>query len=109
MRGLVTIAIVGAFGLLVGGCQPGETYGYVQIKRMFSPGPNDTFRLNGMALDDLKRGASVIIKQRSGATRLELDRGGAVATLCAFDVGKNRIVTATINVENGRIKCGVQT
>jgi hypothetical protein len=105
-RGLIA---AGALTMLVGGCQPGDSYGYVQIKRMFAQGPNDNFRLNGQALDDLKRGSNVIIRQKTGATRLEFDRGGAVATLCAFDVGKNRIVTATIAVENGRLKCGVQT
>ena len=94
--------------LLLAGCQPVDPVGYVEVKRLFAPGPNDLFRLNGLALADLSRNNSVVIKQKTGPAKLELDRQGNLSPLCSFDVGRNRIVTATLSVVDGRLKCGVQ-
>ena len=89
-------------------CQPAEPVGYVEVKRSFVPASGDVFRLNGRALDELKRNASVVIRQKAGPVKLELDRAGNLSALCAFDLGRNRIATASMAIVDGRLKCGVQ-
>ena len=79
--------------LVTGGCAPEEAFGYVQVVRQFDHADQLLFRLNGQPLEELRRSGSVVIRQKVGPTRLELLISGAVARQCAFELGKNRIVT----------------
>ena len=105
MRAFSTFPVL---AVTLAACQPVQPVGYVEVKRSFMPGPGDTYRLNGLALAELKRNASMVIRQNTGAVRLELDRAGLLLPLCNFDVGKNRIITANLQVVDGKIKCSVQ-
>ncbi len=93
---------------LLAACQPVDGVGYVEVKRIFAPQPSDIYRLNGLALDELRKNASVVIRQKAGKVKLDLDRAGALTSLCVFELGRNRIATATIAVVDGRLKCAVQ-
>lgn len=98
----------GVLALAVAACQPEESFGYVQIRRTIAPASNEMFRLNGTVLEELKSQSSVVVKHKAGAARIDLNRSGASWTLCTFDVGKNRIVTVTLILERGAVKCSVQ-
>lgn len=103
MRAAITL-----LALFLAGCNVTEPVGYVEVKRTFPLGPNDIYRLNGVALEELRRSGSVVVKQKIGPVQLVLDRGGVISPLCDFTLGKNRIATVLVNVVEGKLRCGLQ-
>lgn len=94
--------------LALGGCDPAEGFGYVEIRSTALPGQQDVYRLNGAALAQASLGSGLVLRQKTGPVKLELTRNGAAWTLCTFNVGKNRVVTAVISMERGAIRCVVR-
>ena len=102
------ILVLAGLGLALAGCGPTDATGYVEVKRQVAIGPTDSYRLNGQVLEDLKTRTSIVLRQPAGRTKLEFVRAGTALPLCDFDLGKNRIVTATIQVVDGRLVCAKQ-
>ena len=90
------------------GCQEDTAFGYVQIKSKIQVASKDVYTLNGTVLDDLKSSNDLVLKQKAGPGKLVLNRRGRIWTLCAFQITKNRVVTATLTPVRGTIKCVVQ-
>lgn len=105
MRAVPLLAVA---GLALAACAPNDATGYVEVKRQVALGPADSYRLNGQVLEELKTRTSIVLRQPAGLTKLEFVRAGAALPLCDFDLGKNRIVTATIQVVDGRLVCAKQ-
>lgn len=99
------VAVLAGMGLVLAGCGPNESFGYIEVKRQVAPGPTDVFRLNGQALEELKIRTNIVVRQPAGKIRLDFMRGAIVQPLCDFDLGKNRIVTATIQVVENKLVC----
>ena len=87
---------------MAGGCAPEDSFGYVQVVRQFDFAEQLMFRLNGQPLEELRRSGNVVIRQKIGAIKLELLVGGVLARQCAFDLGKNRIVTVRFWTDQNR-------
>ena len=89
------------------GCKERDTFGYVEVRKTVSSS-TDTFKVNSVALAELPRKGIAVVRQPVGPAKLEVIRGERTYLLCSFDVGKNRLVTVTLSVSDGQLRCTVQ-
>jgi hypothetical protein len=89
------------------GCKERDAFGYVEVRKAVSSS-TDTFKVNAVALAELPRKGVAVVRQPVGPAKLEVIRGERTYLLCAFDVGKNRIVTVTLSASEGQLRCTVQ-
>ena len=68
-----------------------DDVGYVEIKAF--PGFNVPLYLDEAKLEIPFKNGTTLVRQRVGATKLQLEYAGRFMPLCEFDVRKNRIVT----------------
>ncbi|MDR3494637.1 MAG: hypothetical protein P4L82_08540 [Ancalomicrobiaceae bacterium] len=114
MSQLMAWASAGLMALGLNSCTGEDPVGYVEITRTFpQTSSRDTFRINGAEVAGLNSAdpmAKVVVSQKVGKVVIELYRGEALHwQLCAFDVARNRLVTATIYLQNRDIRCSVQS
>lgn len=114
MSQLAAWASAGLIALGLNSCAGDDPVGYVAIKRTFpQTALHDTYRINGVEIAGLaaaEPSAEVVVRQKVGKVVIELFRGEALHwQLCSFDLGKNRLVTATIYLQNRDIRCSVQS
>lgn len=105
-----TPALAAALAIALGGCQLTDETGFVEVKRQFAPPPTGVFRLNGEDIPGIATAgpaATTVVRQKTGAMRIDFIRDGQVYALCRFDLRKNRIVTVTLYLEAREIRCGV--
>ena len=107
------IAAFGFAAVSLSSCLPEEGTGYVEIKRLYAPiSTRDVYKLNGeeiAGLRTLEANLTLVLKAKTGPAKLELFREDQHWLLCKFDLGRNRIVTATISLQGRDIRCTVQS
>ena len=113
MSQLMAWAGAGLIALGLNSCMSEDPVGYVEIKRTFPQTTlHDSYRLNGVEIAGLasaEPSAQIVVRQKVGKVVLELYRGEQMRwQLCTFEVGKNRLVSATIYLQNRDIRCSVQ-
>jgi hypothetical protein len=113
-RYVLPLAVLAAGGVALS-WRGEEPTGFVEVKRAFAPlDARDVIRLNdavvltaaAAATDGV---ASVVVRQKTGAVRLDYARGDLVRSLCSFSLRKNRIVTATLTQTRNGIACALGT
>ena len=101
-----------ALSLALAGCFGSEKFGYVQVRRSFAaPSGEFTFKLKNVDLPALSGGASeaeVVIKQAVGPVKIELQHKTNRWVLCQFELRENRIVLATVSLEDRTVTCNVR-
>lgn len=110
MRALALSATV-LLGIQPGSCLKSEESGFVEVRRQFSQVSNGIYRINGEDIAGLNGAAgatTVVVKQKTGPVRIEFHRDARVYTLCDFKLGRNRIATATLYLDNREIRCSVE-
>jgi hypothetical protein len=101
-------ALVGVVAALaLSACNERDNFGYVEVRKAISS-TTDTFSLNAVPLTELPRKGVAVIRQPPGPAKLDVTRGERTYTLCSFDVGKNRIVTVTLSLIEGQLRCVIQ-
>lgn len=94
--------------VFVAACNGERESGYVEIKTVAALAPQATaLYVNSVKVEPLKKGVAVL-KHDVGPARLEIERGGALAKLCDFDIRKNRVVTLNIVGFDRNLRCDVQ-
>ncbi len=99
---LAALSVVG-----LSGCKERDNFGYVEVRKTVSSS-TDTYKVNSVLLAELPRKGVAVVRQPAGPAKLEVTRGERSYLLCTFDVGKNRIVTVTLAVNEGQLRCAVQ-
>jgi hypothetical protein len=107
---LAALAAAAAIAISPSACTPQAETGFVEIKRTFPQTSQGVYRLNGEDVAGLEPGAAatVVVRQKTGATKVEFYRDTRTYLLCDFTLGRNRIVTVTLFLDNREIKCSVQ-
>lgn len=108
MRHSAKLLILSALSLACGGCDQGADVGYAEIKINYFHSAGDVFRLNTVAIAELQKGSTAILRQAIGTVRLDVAHGDRIYPLCSFEVKKNRIVTSVVSIANGSLQCTVQ-
>ena len=98
--------------IALAGCFGNEKFGYVHVRRSFAaPSGDYTFKLNNVDLPGLSGAVSdaeVVIKQAVGPVKLELQHKTNRWVLCQFELRENRIVLATVSLEDRTVMCNVR-
>jgi hypothetical protein len=98
--------------MALAGCFGSEKFGYVHVRRSFVALSGEyTFKLNNMELPGLNGAVSdaeVVIKQAAGPVKLELQHKTNRWVLCQFELRENRIVLATVSLDDRTVTCNVR-
>lgn len=109
---MVRFAAGVALLVALAGCFGSEKFGYVHVRRSFAaPSGEYTFKLNNMDLPGLSGAVSdveVVIKQAVGPVKIELQHKTNRWVLCQFELRENRIVLATVTLEDRTVTCNVR-
>ncbi len=104
---LVRAVLPGLLALALTACKERDNFGYVEVRKAITS-TTDTFSVNAVALTELPRKGVAVIRQPPGPAKLDVTRGERTYTLCTFDVGRNRIVTVTLSLIEGQLRCVIQ-
>lgn len=90
------------------GCDWYKETGFVEAKKSFAAlAIGDILILNSATLDLGARSSLVV--QPAGTASIQVKHGEISRKLCEFAVRKNRVVTVTLAVANGSLRCSVQS
>jgi hypothetical protein len=82
------------------------------VRRSFAaPSSEYTFKLNNVELPGLNGAVSdaeVVIRQAAGPVKLELQHKTNRWVLCQFELRENRIVLATVSLDDRTVTCNVR-
>jgi len=109
MKSRLTQAILLAIGVGLAGCDWHEGTGFVEVKKSFTAlAVGDTLILNSSPLD-LGTRSSIVVQHPTGSASIQVKHGETSRKLCEFAVRKNRVVTVTLVLTNGSLRCTVQS
>jgi hypothetical protein len=80
-----------------------DQIGYVEVRAVPVTATAPLY-LDTVKLEPLKNGVAVV-RQRTGTTKLQTERGGQLALLCDIVVKKDRITTVTVSVLERPMRC----
>ncbi len=104
MRRALPALCVAAMTFALAACK--QDTGYVEVK--VAPGFIVPPLVLGAARIDPAKAASTVLREKTGAAKLEYERDGRRVPFCEFEVRKNRIVTVAVSAFGRDPRCKVE-